>query len=73
MSGEEAGWAAINFPSYICMQRRPGTQSLRANYGGDLDSTRPAPELGTIKPTIRERKQPCCVQFIKPQRGLSGN
>lgn len=50
------GWAAINFVSYICT-RRPGTQSLRANYWGDLDSTRPAPELGTIKPTIRERKR----------------
>lgn len=50
------GWAVINSVSYICTSQS-GTQSFQANYWGDLDSTRPAPELGTIKPTIRERKR----------------
>lgn len=58
--GEEGDWGELGGLRSILYRisacGRPGTQSLRANYWGDLDSTRPAPELGTIKPTIRERK-----------------
>lgn len=68
------GWAAINLLSYIC-KRWPSTQSRWANYWGDLDSTQTVPELGTIKPTIRERKREraATVSVIyKAKAGFSG-